>query len=344
MLLNNDIGIDLGTSSVLVYCKNKGIVAQEPSVVTVDENTKEIVAIGEQARKMLGKTPTNIVAVRPLREGVVSNFEVTEKMIRYFIDKAIGTDWFKKPTVAVCVPSRVTDTEKMAVEQATKYAGAGRVHVIEEPVAAALGAGIDITKPCGSLVVDIGGGTTDIAVISLGGIVISTSVKIAGDNFNDAILAYISMERDILIGEGTAENLKVVIGTVSEKTPYAETKVSGINKNTKLPDTITVSTEEMYKAMKKTADDIVEAVIGVLENTPPELSADILERGIVLTGGGSLLEGISDLIEDRTGVKCVTADDPVKCVAIGAGKYLEYKEDEPQQPSFSIKSLFGFWE
>ena len=199
MLLSNDVAIDLGTASVLVYCKNKGILAQEPSVVTVDENTKSIVAIGEEARKMIGKTPNNIVAIRPLREGVISNFEVTEKMIKYFIDKAVGTDWFRKPRVAVCVPSKVTDVERRAVEQATRSAGAGKVYIIEEPIAAAIGAGLDITKPCGSMVVDIGGGTTDIAVISLGGIVVSTSIKDAGDKFDDAIMRYMMNTHNIAI-------------------------------------------------------------------------------------------------------------------------------------------------
>ena len=225
MFLGNDIGIDLGTASVLVYCKGQGIVLQEPSVVAIDDNTNSIVAVGEEARKMLGKTPDNIVAIRPLREGVISNFEVTERMIRYFIGKSVGFHWFKKPRIAVCVPSKVTDVERRAVEQATKSAGAGQVFIIEEPVAAALGAGLDISRPCGSMVVDIGGGTTDVAVISLGGIVVSTSIKVAGDKFDDDIVRYMRKNHRINIGERTAENLKVILGTACADTP--ESKLTG---------------------------------------------------------------------------------------------------------------------
>ena len=291
-----DIGIDLGTASVLVYVKGKGVVLKEPSVVAFDRDTNAIKAIGEEARLMLGRTPGNIIAVRPLRQGVISDYTVTEKMIKYFVQKAVGKRTFKKPRISICVPSGVTEVEKKAVEEATFAAGAREVHLIEEPVAAAIGAGIDIAKPCGNMIVDIGGGTADIAVISLGGTVVNTSIKIAGDDFDEAIVRFMRKKHNLLIGERTAEDIK----------------------------TVTVTSSETEEALKETTSQIVEAVIAVLERTPPELSADILDRGIVLTGGGALLRGLEELIEEKTGINTMTAEDPMKVVAVGTGQFVEF--------------------
>ena len=298
-MIGSDIGIDLGTASILVYIKGKGVVLKEPSVVAFDRDTNKIKAIGEEARLMLGRTPGNIVAVRPLRQGVISDYTVTEKMIKYFIQKALGKKSFRKPRISVCVPSGVTEVEKKAVEDATYQAGAREVEIIEEPIAAAIGAGIDISRPCGNMIVDIGGGTSDIAVISLGGSVVSTSVKIAGDDFDEALVRYMRKKHNLLIGERTAEDIKIKIGTCY---PLAQ---------------------------NETMD--VEAVHSVLEKTPPELAADVADRGIVLTGGGSLLRGLEELIEERTGINTMTAEHPMTCVAIGTGKYVEFlagKRDE----------------
>ncbi len=341
MLLGNDIGIDLGTASVIVYSKGEGIVLQEPSVVAVDENKRSIVAVGEEARRMLGKTPANIVAIRPLRDGVISDFEVTERMIRYFIDKSVGSNWFKKPRIAVCVPSRITEVEKRAVQDSTKNAGAGQVFIIEEPIAAAIGAGLDITRPCGSMVVDIGGGTTDVAVISLGGIVASTSLKIAGDKFDDAIVRYMRRNHNMLIGERTAENLKIIIGTADKKAPVNTLEVRGRNITSGLPMTLEISSTEINEALNESVTAIVDAVRYVLEQTPPELAGDVSDRGIVLTGGGSLLSGLNKVIEEETGIKCIIADDPVSCVAVGTGKYIEYQAIDDTGFFANIKKIFS---
>ena len=303
-----DLGIDLGTASILVYVKGKGVVLKEPSVVAFDRDTNMIKAIGEEARLMLGRTPGNIVAVRPLRQGVISDYIVTEKMIKYFVQKALGKRTFKKPNISICVPSGVTEVEKKAVEEAAFAAGAREVHLIEEPVAAAIGAGIDISKPCGNMIVDIGGGTSDIAVISLGGTVVNTSLKVAGDDFDEAIVRYVRKKHNLLIGDRTAEDIKIKIGTTY---PLVE-------------DESMVTASETEEALHETTSQIVEAVIGVLERTPPELSADILDRGIVLTGGGALLRGLEELIEERTGINTMTAEDPMKVVAIGTGQYVEF--------------------
>ena len=319
------IGIDLGTASVLVYIKGRGIVLKEPSVVTIDKNTDTILAVGEEARQMIGKTPGNIVAVRPLREGVISDYETTQRMLKYFIQKAMGKHPLAKPTIAVCVPSSITEVERRAVEDATMQAGARKVLIIEEPVAAAIGAGIDISKACGSMVVDIGGGTTDIAVISLGGTVVSTSLKIAGDNFDDAIVKYMRKKHSLLIGERSAENLKINIGTAYERTMPVSMDIRGRNLITGLPKNITVTSDEMLEALSEPVSMIADAVHGILEKTPPELAADISDRGIVMTGGGSLLYGLDKLIAARTGINTVIADDAISCVAMGTGKYIEYE-------------------
>lgn len=343
MLTGNDIGIDLGTASVIIYSKGQGIVLQEPSIVAVDENKGTIVAIGEDARKMLGKTPENIVAIKPLKDGVISDFEITEKMIRYFIEKSVGQHWMKKPKIAVCVPSKVTDVERRAVEESTRNAGAGQVYIIEEPIAAAMGAGIDITRACGSMIVDIGGGTTDIAVISLGGIVVSTSIKVAGNSFDNAISRYMRKKHNILIGEVTAENLKIIIGTACKNTPSTSMDIKGRNITTGLPMNITVTSDEIYEALRESVTAIIDAIRYVLERTPPELSSDIADRGIVMTGGGSLLSGLNEVIGEKTGLKCVIADDPVSCVAVGTGRFVEYQTEEVEDTSIfgKIRDFFN---
>ena len=323
-MLGSDIGIDLGTASVLVYVKGKGVVLKEPSVVAFDRDTNKIKAIGEEARLMLGRTPGNIVAVRPLRQGVISDYTVTEKMLKYFIQKAVGKQRFRKPRISVCVPSQVTEVEKKAVEDATYQAGARDVAIIEEPIAAAIGAGIDISRPCGNMIVDIGGGTTDIAVISLGGTVVSTSIKIAGDDFDEAIVRYMRKKHNLLIGERTAEDIKIKIGSAYRRPEVATLDVRGRNLVTGLPKTITVTSDETEEALKETTSQIVEAVHSVLEKTPPELAADIADRGIVLTGGGCLLYGLEQLIEEKTGINTMTAEEPMTAVAIGTGKYVEF--------------------
>ena len=327
-MFDTDIGIDLGTASILVYIKGKGVVLKEPSVVAIDRDTDTIRAIGEEARLMIGRTPGNIVAVRPLRQGVISNYSVTEQMIKYFIQKAVGKRSYKKPRISICVPSGATEVETKAVEDASFQAGAREVFIVEEPLAAAIGAGIDISKPCGNMVVDIGGGTTDIAVISLGATVESTSVKVAGDDFDDAIVRYMRKKHNLLVGERTAEEIKIGIGTCFKKTEVKKMEVRGRNLVTGLPKIIEVTSEE---ALREATTQIVEAIHGVLENTPPELSADIAVRGIVLTGGGCLLDGLEELIESKTGINTMTAEDPMTAVAIGTGRYLEVMDEMNQE-------------
>lgn len=319
-----EVGIDLGTASILVYIRGKGVVLKEPSVVAFDRDMNKIKAIGEEARLMLGRTPGNIVAVRPLRQGVIADFTVTEKMIEHFIRKAVGKKTFRKPKIAVCIPSGATEVEKKAVEDATFQAGAREVFIIEEPIAAAIGAGIDIAKPCGNMIIDIGGGTTDIAVISLGGTVVSTSIKIAGDDFDEAIVRFMRKKHNLLIGERTAEDIKIKVGSCYPRPEVESIDVRGRNLVTGLPKTVTVTSEETEEALRETTSQIVEAVHSVLERTPPELTADIAERGIVLTGGGALLRGLEELLESKTGINTMTAEDPMKCVAIGTGKYVEF--------------------
>ena len=325
MAAGTDIGIDLGTASVLVYVKGKGVVLKEPSVVAFDRDTNKIKAIGEEARLMLGRTPGNIVAVRPLRQGVISDYTVTEKMLSYFISRTVGKSLFgRKPRISVCVPSGATEVEKKAVEDATYQAGAREVSIIEEPVAAAIGAGIDIAKPCGNMIVDIGGGTADIAVISLGGVVVSNSIKVAGDDFDEAIVRFMRKKHNLLIGERTAEEIKINVGTVFKRPENLTMDVRGRNLVTGLPKTVTVTSEETQEALREPAYQIVDAVHNVLERTPPELAADISDRGIVLTGGGALIQGLEELIEEKTGINTMTAEDPLTAVAIGTGKYIEF--------------------
>ena len=321
-LFSSDIGIDLGTATVLVYVKGKGIVLNEPSVVAVNKVTGELVAGGTEAQEALGRTPDNIIAIRPLREGVISDYEMTELMIKEFIRKVQGFRLFK-PNVVICVPSIITEVEERAVIDAGTQAGAKRVFLIEEPVAAAIGAGLDISRPNGNLVVDIGGGTTDIAVISLGGIVESTSIKIAGDKFDEAIIKYVRRKHNALIGERTAEQVKKTIGCVYPRTEEEIMEVKGRCLMTGLPRTFTLSSSEILEALEEVSSAIVEAIHGVLERTPPELTGDISSNGIVMTGGGSLIWGFDKLVASKTGIPTRVADEAVSCVAYGTGNCLE---------------------
>ena len=317
-----DIGIDLGTATVIAYVKGKGIVLREPSVVAVNNMTGEVLAIGQEARRMLGRTPGNIVATRPLREGVISDYTVTEKMLKHFITKVCGKFIFA-PRIMICIPSQVTEVEKKAVIDAASQAGARRVYLIEEPIAAAIGAGIDISKPCGNMIVDIGGGTTDIAVISLGGSVVSTSLKVAGDKFDEYIVKYIKKKHNMMIGERTAEELKVNIGCVYPKIQDISMDIRGRDLITGLPKTITIYSSEIMEALLEPAEMIVDAVHSVLEKTPPELSSDISDKGIYMTGGGCLVDGLDKLLAERTGINVMIAEDAISCVAIGTGKALD---------------------
>lgn len=318
-----DIGIDLGTASVLVFIKGKGIVLQEPAVVAIDKNTNQVLAVGEEARRMLGRTPGNIVAIRPLKDGVISDYDVTERMLKYFIQKTIGKKLFFKPKIIVCVPSGVTEVEKRAVIDATNEAGARTTYLIEEPIASAIGAGLDIAQPNGHMIVDIGGGTTDIAVISLGGIVVSTSIKVAGDRFDEAITRYMRKRHNIMIGERTAEDIKINIGGAYPRTQQAFMDVRGRNLVSGLPVNIKISSEEILEALEESVSAIADAVHSVLEKTPPELASDIANQGIVMTGGGALLWGFNKLIEKRTGIPVYIAEDAVSCVAKGTGSALD---------------------
>ena len=321
-VFGQDIAIDLGTATVIAYVKGKGVVLREPSVVAVDNNTNEVLAVGQEARRMLGRTPGNIVATRPLKDGVISNYTVTAKMLKYFINKVCGKSIFA-PRIMICIPSQVTEVERKAVIDAASQAGARKVYLIEEPIAAAIGAGIDISKPCGNMIVDIGGGTTDIAVISLGGSVVSTSIKVAGDKFDEAVIRYIKKKHNVIIGERTAEELKVNIGCVYPKIQDVEMDIRGRDLATGLPKTLTIHSSEMMEALIEPAMMIVDAVCSVLEKTPPELSADISDKGIYMTGGGALLDGLDKLLQEKTGINVMIANDTVSCVALGTGKALD---------------------
>ena len=317
-----DIAIDLGTATVIAYVKGKGIVLREPSVVAVNNVTNEVLAVGGEARRMLGRTPGNIVATRPLKDGVISNYTVTEKMLKHFINK-IGGRFMFSPRIMICIPSQVTEVEKKAVIDAASQAGARRVYLIEEPIAAAIGAGIDISKACGNMVVDIGGGTADVAVISLGGSVVSTSIKVAGDKFDEAIVKYIKRKYNMIIGERTAEELKINIGCVYPKIQDLEMEIRGRDLATGLPVSVVVRSSEMMEALEEPAMAIVEAVHSTLEKTPPELAADISDRGIYMTGGGCLVDGLDKLIQEKTGINVMIAEDAISCVALGTGKALD---------------------
>jgi rod shape-determining protein MreB len=318
-----DIGIDLGTANVLVYIKGKGIVLREPSVVAVDKDTNQVLAVGEEARQMIGRTPGNIVAIRPLREGVIADYDITESMLRHFIEKVVGRSFVFRPRIMICIPSGVTMVEQRAVQEAAEQAGARHTQLIEEPLAAALGAGLDISEPCGSMVVDIGGGTTDIAVISLGGIVTSASLRIAGDKFDSSIIDYIKREFNLMIGERTAEDIKINIGAAFPEARQGHMDVRGRDLLSGLPKTIDVSVQQISEALNSPVTRIVDCVKRVLEDTPPELSADIMDRGIIMTGGGSMLYGLDELIRRETQIPTSLAEDPLSCVALGTGKALD---------------------
>ena len=319
-----DLGIDLGTATVLVYVKGKGVILKEPSVVAINKVNNKILAVGEEARKMIGRTPGNIIAVRPLKDGVISDYDITEKMLKEFIKKACGGKKIIAPKVMVCIPSQATEVEKRAVIDATKNSGAKEVHLIEEPLSAAIGAGIDITKPNGNMIVDIGGGTTDIAVISLGGVVIRKSIKSAGDRFDEAIVKYVRLKHRIMIGEKTAEDLKINIGCAYKDARDCSYVMKGRNLVTGLPDQVEITSEEIREALEEPVGLIVDGVKSILEKTPPELAADIIEKGIIMTGGGSLLYGLDKLIEVSTGLNVKIAENSVEAVVEGTGEVLNY--------------------
>ncbi len=321
--LSKDIGIDLGTASVLVYIKGKGIVLNEPSVVAMDKNTGKLLKVGAEAQAMLGRTPGNIIAIRPLREGVISDYDMTERMLREFIRKVVGFQFFK-PRLIICVPSGITEVEERAVIDAGIQAGARKVYLIEEPVAAAIGAGIDIAKPDGNMVVDIGGGTADIAVISLSGVVESCSIKVAGDQLNEAVIKYMRRKHNLLIGERTAEEMKIKIGCVYPLEEERTMEIKGRCLMTGLPRLVSVSSAEMREAFEEPVERILEAIHAVLERTPPELVADISTNGIVMTGGGSMVAGFDKLIAARTGIQTTVAENAISCVAEGTGKSLDW--------------------
>lgn len=318
-----DIGIDLGTATVLIYVKGKGIVLREPSVVAMERDTKKVLAIGTEARRMLGRTPGNIIATRPLREGVIADYDVTAAMLKNFIRRVCGPRFFSRPRVMVCIPAGVTTVEKRAVIEAALEAGARQAMLIEEPLAAALGAGLDITKPTGHMVVDIGGGTTDIAVLSLGGVVRSESLRIGGDKFDEALVRYVKMKHNLLIGERTGEEIKISIGSAGCDSRNEIMEVRGRDLMTGLPKNIKLNSAETREALADQVTSICDTIQTVLEATPPELSADIIEKGMVMTGGGAMLHGLDRVITSKTGVPCSLAEDPVSCVALGTGIALE---------------------
>ena len=320
---STDIGIDLGTANILVYVKGKGIVLNEPSVVAVDKSNNRILAVGSDARDMLGRTPQGIVAVRPLKEGVIANYTITQKMLEYIINKVAGKSFFFKPRVMTCIPIHITSVEKRAVLEATIQAGVSKTYLIEEPLAAALGAGLDIMVPSGKMVVDIGGGTTDIAVLSLGGVVDSDSIRIGGDKFDESIVRYVKKEYNVLIGEATGEAIKTTIADVHPEGENRSMDIRGRDAVNGLPTTVTVTSEDVRKALEEPLDSLLGKIRSVLEKCPPELSADIVDNGIYLTGGGALLGGLARMIQEDTGIRVFVAESPLDCVAIGTGKALE---------------------
>ena len=323
-----DVGIDLGTANILIYVRGRGVVLREPAVIAYDKESEKIVEMGEEARLMLGRTPGNLVAIRPLKHGVISDYTKTEKMLKYFIKKAIGRNFFgRRPRICVSVPSGATEVERRAVEDATYDAGARYVAVVEEPIAAAIGSGIDILRPVGNMIVDIGGGTTDIAVISMGGAVVTQSLKCAGDDFDDAIVRFVRKKYNMLIGDRSAEEIKLNIGTCYKRPENISMDIRGRDLVTGLPKTITITSDETEEALRETVAKVVEEIRSVLEKTPPELAADIADRGIILTGGGSLLHGFEQLLEEKTGIGVMTAENPMQVVAIGAGKYIDFLAD-----------------
>lgn len=322
-MFSNDLAVDLGTANTLIYVKGKGIVCSEPSVVAINNETKEILAVGSEAKSMLGRTPANIVAIRPMRDGVISNFEVTEKMLRYFIAKVNNKKSFVRPRIIVAVPSGVTQVEKRAVKDSAIQAGAREVYIIEEPMAAAIGAGLPIQEPSGNMIVDIGGGTTEVAVISLSGIVYANSVRVGGDEMDEAIVNYIKRNYNLLIGTSTAEKIKMEIGSAYRLEEEMSVEIKGRDLLNGIPKTIEITDSEVREALSDAISKIVDVVKGALEKTPPELSADIVDRGIMLSGGGALLKGLDKKLSEETGLPIIVAEDPLKAVAYGAGKVLD---------------------
>jgi len=337
-MFSKDIGIDLGTANVLIYVRGKGIVLDEPSVVAIDNQTKKVLAVGNEARRMVGRTPGNIVAIRPLRDGVIADFEITEAMLKHFLAKIGGKNMFARPRILICCPTNITSVEQKAIREAAERSGGAReVFIEEEPKIAAVGAGMDIFQPSGNMVVDIGGGTTDVAVLSMGDIVTSSSIKVAGDKFDLAIMRYIKNKYKLLIGERTAEDIKVQIGTVSGGR-QDEMDIRGRDMVTGLPQTVTIHSHEVQEALAESVSAIVQASKSVLERTPPELSADIIDKGVSLTGGGALLHGLDQLLADELKVPVLVAEDPMMCVAKGTGMMLEYLD---KAPSYRKKTFFG---
>ncbi len=322
-LLSRDIGIDLGTANTLVYLRGKGIILREPSVVAINKKNGEILAVGEEAKEMIGRTPGNIVAVRPLKDGVIADFNTTQKMLKYFINKANVTKGIRKPRVVICVPSGVTEVEKRAVEDATLQAGARNVYLIEEPMAAAIGSNLPVEEASGSMIVDIGGGTSEVAVISLGGIVTSRSLRVAGDNFDEDITNYIKREFNLMIGERTAEQIKISVGYVFHDDNQKNMEISGRDLMTGLPRTQNMTSKQVMEALKDSVNEIIDSIKYTLEKTPPELASDIMEKGVVLTGGGALLGGLDKLVSEETGIPVEISEKPLDSVVLGAGKVVE---------------------
>ncbi|HPT77649.1 MAG TPA: rod shape-determining protein [Candidatus Atribacteria bacterium] len=322
-LFTRDLGIDLGTANTLVMVKGKGIVIREPSVVAMRSDNKQVLAVGEEAKRMIGRTPGNIVAIRPMKDGVIADFDVTQEMLKYFIRKVTPKVMPHRPRVVVCVPSGVTEVEKRAVDEATRQAGAKEAYLVEEPMAAAIGAGLPVHEPTGSMIVDIGGGTSEVAIISLGGIVTSRSIRIGGNKLDDAIISYIKKEFNLMIGERTAEEIKINVGAAYPRKDIREMEVRGRDMVTGLPKTLKISTPEVMEAIREPVNSIIEAIKLTLEKTPPELASDIMDKGIMMTGGGSLLAGLDDLVREETGMPVRIADNPLDCVVIGAGKVVE---------------------
>jgi len=322
-MFNKDIGIDLGTANVLIYIKGQGVVLNEPSVVAIDSDTRRPLAVGSEARDMLGRTPGKVKAIKPMKDGVIADFETTGIMLNYFIKKVNGKSFFQRPRILICCPSNITQVEKNAIKEAAERTGARKVFLEEEPKVAAIGAGMDISKPSGNMVIDIGGGTTDIAILSLGGIVESSSIRIAGNAFDNDIIKYIKDKYKLLVGERTAEEIKITIGTVFPGSRNEKMEVRGRDLVTGLPHTITLTSEEVEEGLRESVYTIINAAKGILEQTPPELSADIIDKGIVLTGGGSLVDGFSQLLAQELKVPVFTAESPLTCVAEGTGILLD---------------------
>lgn len=325
-MFSKDIGIDLGTTNVLIYIKGKGVVLDEPSILTVDTETKKVLAVGKEAKEMLGRTPDKIKVVRPMKDGVIADFELTEIMLNTFIKKVKGKDLFRRPKILICCPTNITQVEKNAIKEAAERTGARKVYIEEEPKVAAVGAGMDISKPTANMIVDIGGGTTDIAVLSLNSIVSSTSIRVAGNKLDEDIIKYIKHKHKILLGEKSAEKIKIEFANIYKPSKKQKLEVKGRNIDTGLPDSIEITEEDTYEALKESIERIVKAIKEVLEDTPPELSADIVDRGLIITGGGSSLKGLQDLLANELKIPILTAKDPLRCVVEGAGLLLNETE------------------